>query len=305
MANPLSTALPLPAKRSLLPYLAMLLGVGCLGFSALFVRWAGAPGPVTGFYRMAIGSLVLVPLALTRRGKTQVRLPGIGVRLALLGGLFLSADLALWNTAIGLTRAANATLFGNAAPLWVALVALIAFGERLNGSFWVGLAITLAGGAAIAGTDFLLHPNLGWGDLLALGASVFYAGYYLATQRGRRWLDSASYVALVSVGAAVLLALLSLALGLPITGYSARSYLAFLGAGLISQALGYLAVGYALGHLPASVVSPTMVGQPVVTALLGIPLLGESLTLAQWLGGAAVLAGILLVHRSRPSDEGS
>jgi drug/metabolite transporter (DMT)-like permease len=67
---------------------------------------------------------------------------------------------------------------------------------------------------------------------------------------------------------------------------------------LITQVVGYVAVGYALGHLPASLVAPTMVGQPVVTALLAIPLLGEHLTTVQWLGGAAVLIGIYLVHRS-------
>ena len=37
-----------------------------------------------------------------------------------------------------------------------------------------------------------------------------------------------------------------------------------------------LALAYALGHLPASIVAPTMVMQPVVTALLAIPLLGET-----------------------------
>ena len=37
-----------------------------------------------------------------------------------------------------------------------------------------------------------------------------------------------------------------------------------------------LALAYALGHLPASIVAPTMVMQTVVTALLAIPLLGET-----------------------------
>jgi drug/metabolite transporter (DMT)-like permease len=46
-----------------------------------------------------------------------------------------------------------------------------------------------------------------------------------------------------------------------------------------------------------------MLGQPVVTALIAIPLLGESLHAAQIVGGLAVLAGIYLVHsgREKPS----
>jgi drug/metabolite transporter (DMT)-like permease len=42
-----------------------------------------------------------------------------------------------------------------------------------------------------------------------------------------------------------------------------------------------------------------MLGQPVMTALLAIPILGESLHPVQWIGGLVVLAGIYLVNRSR------
>jgi drug/metabolite transporter (DMT)-like permease len=68
---------------------------------------------------------------------------------------------------------------------------------------------------------------------------------------------------------------------------------------LVSQVGGYLSIGYALGHLPASIVAPTLIGQPVVTALLAFPLLGEALRTQQWIGGLVVLLGIYLVHRSR------
>jgi len=68
-----------------------------------------------------------------------------------------------------------------------------------------------------------------------------------------------------------------------------------------AQIGGYLAIGYALGHLPASVVSPTMIGQPVLTAFLAIFLLGEHLSSAQIIGGLIVLLGIFWVHRSRGS----
>ena len=79
--------------------------------------------------------------------------------------------------------------------------------------------------------------------------------------------------------------------------------LAFIGAAVIPQLGGYLSVGYAQGHLPASVVSPTMIGQPVMTALLAIPLLGETLHGYQVLGGLVVLAGIYMVHRSRSQQK--
>ena len=217
---------------------------------------------------------------------------------AILGGASLAFDLALWTTSIFMTKVANATLFANTAPLWVALAGMALFGERLPALFWGGLAITLSGGALVAGSDFLVHPTVGWGDMLSLLAGVFYAGYYLFTQAGRRYLDSARYVWLAGACSAVCLLVICLAAGFPLTGYAPHSYLAFAASALITQAAGYLAVGYALGHLPASVVSPSMTGQPVVSALLAIPLLGETLTPIQWIGGAVVLTGIYLINRA-------
>jgi drug/metabolite transporter (DMT)-like permease len=279
-----------------LPYLAIACGVFALGCSALFVRWANAPGPVTGFYRMALASLVLLPLSF-RQGVRRPW-PRRGVAFAMLGGASLALNIALWSTAVFMTKVANATLFANTAPLWVALAGMAFFGEHLSALFWGGLVITLSGGAFVAGSDFLLHPTLGWGDLLSLLASLFYAGYYLCTQAGRRHLDSARYVWLAGAVSAVCLLVICLAAGFPLAGYLPQTYLAFASAALITQAAGYLAVGYALGHLPASIVSPTMIGQPVVSALLAIPLLGETLTPIQWLGGAVVITGICLINRS-------
>ena len=61
----------LPARvslnRSWLPYVALIFGVIALGFSALFVRWANAPGPVVGFYRIGLSTLILIPFFLFRR----------------------------------------------------------------------------------------------------------------------------------------------------------------------------------------------------------------------------------------------
>jgi drug/metabolite transporter (DMT)-like permease len=289
-------------KTKILPYVALILGVIALGFSALFVKWAAAPGPVMGLYRIGGAAIIMLPMFVYKARGNRWALGWRAILFPLIGGLFTALDHAVWNTAVNYTTAANATLLGNTAPLWVALAAWLLFRERLVRLFWAGLALTLIGAAVVLGSDFLSHPTLGLGDVLALLAGVFYAGYFLVTQRGRQIWDTISYVWMVNLISSLFLLAMSLSLRMPITGYPQQTYLAFLGAALVSQVGGYLSVGYALGHLPASVVSPTMIGQPVVTALLAIPLLGETLSPAQWLGGVSVLLGIFLVHHSRQSS---
>jgi drug/metabolite transporter (DMT)-like permease len=285
-------------NRPWLPYLALVFGVVALGFSALFVRWANAPGPVMGFYRLGLSTLILIPFFIMRR-RNGIALSWTMLVFPILGGILTALDHGFWNTAVNYTTAANAALLANTAPLWVALFAWLVWKERLKTAFWIGLLLTLAGAAVVLGTDFLRHSNFGIGDLLAITAGIFYAGYFLVTQRGRVHWDTLSYIWIVGLVSSICLLGISLGLDMPITGYPVQSYLAFLAAAVVSQIGGYLAVGYALGHLPASIVSPTMLGQPVVTALLAIPLLGETLQAAQLFGGVTVLAGIYIVHASR------
>jgi drug/metabolite transporter (DMT)-like permease len=294
-------SLSIPSRQTLLPYLALGAGILALGFSAIFVRWANAPGPVMGLYRIGLSTIFLAPFFF-RRSKTNGRINRQVLVFPLLGGILTAFDMAVWNTSVNFTSAANATLLGNTAPLWVALAAWFIWRERLRSGFWLGLTLTMIGATTVLGSDFLRHPTLGLGDLLAILAGIFYAGYFLVTQRGRAHLDTLTYVWLVGLSSSLTLLGMSLVMGLPVTGYSTQTYLAFIGAALVSQTSGYMAVGYALGHLPASLVAPTMIGQPVVTALLAIPLLGESLIPIQWVGGLSVLSGIYLVHRSRGTN---
>jgi drug/metabolite transporter (DMT)-like permease len=278
------------------------MGIVCLSFSAMFGKWANAPGPVIGFYRIGMATIILLPVFLLQRRKTKLKFPEGVLIFPILGGIFTALDHGTWNSSLRFTSAANATLLGNTAPLWVALFAWLGFRQKLRGTFWFGLTFALAGAVIVLGSDFIRRPTIGIGDLLAMAAGVFYAGYFLVTERGRQKMDTLSYIWLVDLIAAITLLLITLGMKMPLTGYPTQSWLAFLGAALVSQVGGYLSIGYALGHLPASVVSPTLIGQPVVTALLAIPLLGEGLRTEQWLGGLVVLTGIYLVHRSRESS---
>ncbi|MDR5695487.1 MAG: DMT family transporter [Armatimonadota bacterium] len=285
--------------HSLLPaYLALAVAILCLGFSAIFVRLARAPGIVTSFYRMAV-AVILMAGPFYRRFRRNGGLPRSGLQLAIIGGLFFAGDLALWATGVVMAGATNPTLLANTAPLWVGLGAMVFFREKLNATFWSGLLLALGGATLVLGLDTLRAATFGLGSLLGLLAAFFYGAYFLITQRGRETLDSLTYFWPSAVSASFALLVLSLVLRQPLVGYRTFTYLNFLAIGVVSQVLGYLAINYAIGHLPASLVSPTMLGQPVITALLAVPLLGEALTPGQILGGLAVLIGVSIVHRSR------
>ncbi len=284
-------------QNKLFPYIALATGISALSLSAMFVRWAEAPGPITGFYRLLISTIFLTPIFIRQQNKLEL-IDKKYFLFPVLAGVFTAFDFAFWNSSLKFTTAANATLLGNTSPLWVALFALFFFKEKLRGIFWAGLALALFGAALVMGSDYLRHPTLSLGDLMASTAAIFYASYQLTTQRGRRHIDPLRYTWMVGVSATIAMFFMNIVLGNSFTDYSVQTWIIFFLTAIVSQMIGYLAITYALGHLPASVVSPTLIGQPILTTLLAIPMLGEIPNPMQWVGGAAALAGIYIVNQS-------
>lgn len=285
-------------RERLLAYLALTAGLLAIGFSAIFVRRAHAPGTVASFYRMSIG-LIVLSIPFLSRGRAIRSLPWQELRYALLGGVFFAIDLSFWSSGVVLSGATNPTLLANTAPLWVGLGAFFIFRERLPVAFWIGLFTAMFGAALILGLDSLRSFSLGLGTFLGLLAGVFYGGYFLITQRGRKVLDALNYFWVSSLCSVIVLAVINLVFRQPITGYPRATYLNLVGLGVISQGLGWFMINYAQGQLPATLVAPTLLGQPVVTGILAGPLLGEQLEPLQIVGGMVVLLGVFWVHRSR------
>jgi drug/metabolite transporter (DMT)-like permease len=277
---------------------SLALGVFGIGWSAILVRWSGVSGLVSAFYRLAFAALIFVPWRVFAPRRTTAATRE-AVRAAIIAGVLFAADLAFFNSAVMATSAANAALLGVNAPIFVALGGWVLHRERPTARFWPGFLLALAGMIAIVGTDVLVHPALGVGDLLAVAGAFCYGIYLVYVQRGRAGMDTLSFSAWsTGVGALCLLPVCLLAKQ-PLVGFSGRSWAALVALALVSQVMGQLLVAHALGKLPATLSSIVLLGQAPLTALLAWPLLGERIRPGQILGGALVLAGIAVVSLER------
>ncbi len=280
--------------RRSLAYVALVLGILCIGFSAIFVKFANISGPASAFYRVAIAATVILPWWLLRGKRTATQ---ADILWTAAGGILFALDLVLWNTSLLYTSAATATVLANNAPLWVGLASFALLRERLPLYFWLGLAIALLGMSILVGTDAWRTMRFNKGDVMAIAASIFYAAYLLTTQRARARIDTITFMSISIATSLSALLGINLITGTELTGYPLGTWGALLGLGLVSHLGGWLAINFALGHLRAAPVSVTLLGQAIVTALLSIPLLGEFLTIPQIVGGLLALAGIALANR--------
>jgi drug/metabolite transporter (DMT)-like permease len=269
-----------------------------MSWSALFVRWADVPAPASAFYRVLIAASVLVPWRAVRGSSRTI--DRRSVWLALAGGVFFAFDLLLFNSAVLRTTAATAVLLGNNAPIFVGLGTWIFFARRPRAPFWVGLSLALAGCAFIVFADASSGQSVAGdvtGDLFALSAALFWAAYMVTTEHVRTAMDTLTFNTVAVTGSVVALLVICVLLGVPLTGYSGRTWAALLALGFVSQLASYYALVYALGHLPATVTSVAILAQVPLTALLAAALLGEPLSGAQMAGGLVVLSGIYVVSK--------
>jgi len=284
------------------PYAALTAGILCIAWSAIFVRWTDMPGPASAFYRLLIPAMVLLPTWAIRRSRQKIAARSYGIIAS--GALFFALDLGFYNTSILKTSAANSTLLGNNTPIIVGLLSWVLFKKRPSASFWLGLALAVAGALVIVGADLSRHASLGAGDAMALAAAACFAVYLMATEQVRTHTNTLAFLRLAVVLSAIFMFAIALMLRVPLGIPNKRSAFALLGLGLVSQLGGYLALTFALGHLPATVTSVSLLSQGPLTAVLAAFLLSEPLTQPQVIGGALVLAGIALANRlSRPEDE--
>jgi drug/metabolite transporter (DMT)-like permease len=283
-------------KTPLKAFLFLLLGVFCIAWSAIFVKLAHAPAFTSGFYRYLFCFLGLLPIWIYRK----IKIPDAKtLKWIIFGGLLFVLDMSLWNLSILRTTASVSTLLANNASIFVGLGSLIFLKQYLSKTYWIGLFVAMTGVFLVAGRDFAQNPNVGVGHLMAIGAAFFYAGYMLITQQVREKIDTVNFMGWSLISCLFFSFLTCWQQDLQMLHFDNQTWLAFIASGLICHLVGWLSINYALGFIPASIVSPTLLIQPILTSIISFFLFNEILRTEQIIGGFVVIFGIYLVNRGK------
>lgn len=280
------------------PKAGLFVAVAAVSAGAILVRLSAAPSSVAALYRVLFTTLPLLPIALWRYRADFLRLTRRDIGLAVCAGLALALHFAAWFESLEWTSVAASVTLVQAQPVFVALGAWLLLRERVTRRMAIGIAIAVSGMAAMSLGDFLggvlIGPRPLYGNMLALFGAVMAAGYVLAGRSLRQRIALIPYAVVVySVCTLVLLGIV-LVEGHALRGYAGREWLIFLGLAVGPGLLGHTVFNWALGHLESSVVSVSLLGEPVGATILAFVLLAETPTSFTVLGGVVVLAGILL-----------
>ena len=204
------------------------------------------------------------------------------------GGLFLAVDLAAWHVGIGLTKLANASLFGNASSFVLVLYGFVMLRRLPRAVQAAALLLAAIGTALLMGSSYELSPENFTGDLFALAAGLLYTGYLIAVDRARKTMAPMPVLAIATAAGALPLLLLSLALGQKVMpdDWTPLIILSF-GSQVVGQGL----LVYAVGYLSPVVVGLGLLAQPAAGAVIGRFAYGETFSLADAAGAALIAVG--------------
>ncbi|WP_409020165.1 EamA family transporter [Brevundimonas vesicularis] len=287
-------SLPSDGLKQALPYLALLGGILSLAIGNAFAKslfpLVGASG--TTALRVGLAALVLMLVwrpwrfALSRADAGRIALYGL-----VLGLMNLCFYLSLQTIPLGLAIAIEFSgpltlaLFHSRRPIHFLLVALAVAGLGLLLPIWKG----------IEGLDPV-------GVAYAAAAGLFWALYIICGKRLSHRHSGQSVALGMTVAAVVILPF-----GLASAGSSLLSP-TVLGLGLVvalvSSALPYSLEMFALRTIPKRTFGIFLSGEPAVGALAGLALLGEQLSLIQWLAiTAIILASVGAVLTTSPDED--
>lgn len=294
-----------PEPRFAHALVQLVLGAVLISFSGVWVKLSHVSPTVSAFYRVFIGGVILLIVALLRR-----ELRWQGGRFLLLNlfcGVFFAADLILYHYSIHYVGPGLGTILPNFQVFLLAIVSMVFLKEAVRPMALFAMPLAVVGLFFIVGIDWqMLDRDYRIGLLCGLGAAFCYTGVLLqlrklqAEQRGS---TGFSVLMTVSLTTAVLIAVEVLRTGDTFRIPDSQTLLALLALGLCSQVLGWILITKALPHLRPSLSGLVLLLQPAFSFVWDVLLFKRPTSALNWLGVMIALAAIYFGATARTAPQ--
>ena len=278
------------------PLLALSAGV-MWSFGSLTVRMADGADPFQYLVWRSLGLVVVLEVLSRMQGGPSLlpRLRSLD-RLGWLGaaGYMLAAVAFIF--ALKTTTVANAVLFSSTSPLISAVIARVVLGERIGVAGTIAIVLGLAGLGVMTGGDIGSGALIG--NLAGLASALGFATYAVAVRmaQGRDWTPALSGYGVLTVAVCAATTLMN---GRPLTVPVPDIGLAVL-HGTVLIAIGTILFNKASRAVPAVGLTVLAQTETVFAPLWVYLLLGETPKPTTLIGGALVLAAVLIKALAAP-----
>lgn len=296
----------MPFLPHLSPLVSVLIGAGCISFSAVWVKLTTVPPTVSAFYRVFFGFFILLAICLARRERHPLRLRPL--LWGLLCGLFFALDLFCWHASIQFVGPGLATILANFQVFILASFGLLFLGERIHFRFLLAVPIALGGLYLLIGNSWQLGADYRWGLVYGLLTALCYSVFLLILRKLQTEARSFSLfynLMLISGTSALFLGLYLWVADISFVIPDRTNWLALLAMGLFSQTIGWTLIAGGLPQLRASLTGLVLLVQPLLSFVWDVLLFDRPTTLVNWVGVTGTLLALYLgmLGKAEPHEE--
>ncbi|MVP02516.1 DMT family transporter [Paenibacillus lutrae] len=284
-------------------WIAFVVGIIGISFSAIFVRWSSAPVAVTAMYRLLLTTLIMLPF-LFRYTQEIRNIRWKSLAWLISSGFFLGLHFLLWMASLSYTTVASSTALLTLEPIFVMGGAYLIFRQKSSLGTIAGILIAMIGAAMIGWGDFRFSGEALRGDILSVVSAAAVAVHMLIGKSMRESMSAFVYSFFVFLAAGAVLGLYNIAQGTPLTGYSQTDWTMFLLLAIVPTLFGHYLFNWLLKYMKAATVSMSVLGEPLGSTILAYYLLSEAITGIQVGAGLLLLSGIWLFIRSQGRETG-
>jgi drug/metabolite transporter (DMT)-like permease len=274
----------------------LFLGLSCIwGASFLFIDIGldhFHPGLVT-LLRVGFGASFMAVLPKARR--THIPVQDLK-KVAALGVIWIAVPLTLFPIAQQWIDSAVAGMLNGAVPIFTALIASILLSQLPGRLQMIGLAVGFLGIVSIALPSAESGTTAAVGVALVLAATVCYGFATNIVAPIQQKYGSLAVMARAQWFAVVLVLPYGI-YGLTKSDFGWNSLLALLAVGLLGTGLAFVMMGSLIGRVGPTRASFITYLIPVVALVLGVALLGETVSPIAVIGSVLVIIGALLASR--------
>ncbi len=249
--------------------------------------------------RLLLGSAILSAALLLREGPRAFSPALPWGRIVLLGGVGFGLFCTFITIGIGNAGTITSAFIATTTPIVTAFMARLVLRQRLRRETLIGAALALVGGVLVAVKGGALEFH--GGEVFVFAAAVCFAWYSIMVPRWMAGHSQLSIAALtVGVGAAFTVLFWALAMAFGATAFrydfSPRSIALLVYVAVASVCLAVMFWNYGVVRLGAPLASIYSNLAPVFAALVAV-VFGIYPTTMQLLGGAIILAGVVIAQR--------
>tara|TARA_B100000686_G_scaffold341311_1_gene418516 strand:- start:5443 stop:6327 length:885 start_codon:yes stop_codon:yes gene_type:complete len=280
---------------SRLPYLALFIGMLAISTSAILIRFSGSDPLVIGSYRQTFATLLFVPFLIKDKGQEIRALPQQRLVEMAITGVLLGGHFGFFISSVKATSIAASVLLGTCHIVYVAIIGWLFLGERLNSKAIKGTIIALLGIVVLFGGDLVQDPGNFQGNILAFVSGILAGLYYLSGRKLRKEISLPLYAFVVYFFSALTMWSVVIIQDLDYRNLPIEEIQLFVLMALIPTLLGHTMQNWALGFLPAYVVSISLLSEPVGSGILAWIIFSEIPSIGVFIGGLVVLIGVYVV----------